>query len=333
MRWLTFDGDVSWSEARFTEPNPAGPYVPEAVGTVASAGATVDNLHRLFGSLRWRYFGPRALTEDNSQRSQATSLFELAAGYQLTKKLRVTAELFNLFNSAVSDIPPARAPARERWGARRVDAGRRGGRRGVDRGPCRPLRQAADDLELAVARAGCALLDRREGRRRRCQRRQVESLKRWCAARLHDRAYRDWVIFRFPETLDYWRLVDVQRPRPELPEWMVGPDDRLRRRDGFKLTDARMTPREVLSEIHYCVLCHERDKDSCSKGLRDRSRRAGEGRRQPARHRARRLSARREDFRDAHAAEGGRRDRRARARHRSTTRCARAPAIASATTA
>ena len=104
MRWLTFDGDLSWSDARFTEPNPAGPYVPEAVGTVASAGATVDNLHRAFGSLRWRYFGPRALTEDNSQRSQATSLFELAAGYQLTKKLRVTAELFNLFNSAVSDI-------------------------------------------------------------------------------------------------------------------------------------------------------------------------------------------------------------------------------------
>src|SRR6185295_15485650 len=25
----------------------------------------------------------------------------------------------------------------------------------------------------------------------------------------------------------------------------------------------------VLSEIHYCVLCHERDKDSCSKGLHD----------------------------------------------------------------
>ena len=48
---------------------------------------------------------------------------------------------------------------------------------------------------------------------------------------------------------------------------MVGPESRLRRRDGFTLTDARMGPREVLSEIHYCVLCHERDKDSCSKGL------------------------------------------------------------------
>jgi NADPH-dependent glutamate synthase beta subunit-like oxidoreductase/NAD(P)H-flavin reductase len=124
------------------------------------------------------------------------------------------------------------------------------------------------DLELAVARAGCLLLDaERAGRAVP----QVDSLKRWCAARLHDRAYRGWAIFRFPETLDYWRLVDVQRPHPDLPESMVGPDDRLRRRDGFTLTDARMSPRDVLSEIHYCVLCHERDKDSCSKGLRERA--------------------------------------------------------------
>ena len=51
---------------------------------------------------------------------------------------------------------------------------------------------------------------------------------------------------------------------------MVGPDEKLRRRDGFKLTDNRYTRREVLSEIHYCVLCHERDKDTCSKGIRDK---------------------------------------------------------------
>jgi NADPH-dependent glutamate synthase beta subunit-like oxidoreductase/NAD(P)H-flavin reductase len=124
----------------------------------------------------------------------------------------------------------------------------------------------SQELELGVARGGCALLDlERTGGPNVAA--QIESLKRWCAARLHDRAYRAWVIFRFPETLDYWRLVDLQRPRPDLPEWMVGPDDRLRRRDGFTLTDPRMRPREVLSEIHYCVLCHERDKDSCSKGL------------------------------------------------------------------
>ncbi|HEV8235399.1 MAG TPA: hypothetical protein VGP84_12415, partial [Gemmatimonadaceae bacterium] len=121
------------------------------------------------------------------------------------------------------------------------------------------------DTELAVARAGCLLLDAEKAGGSVVS--QIDSLKRWCAARLRDRAYRKWAIFRFPETLDYWRLVDVQRPRPDLPECMAGPDDRLRRRDGFRLTDARMRPRDVLSEIHYCVLCHERDKDSCSKGL------------------------------------------------------------------
>ena len=62
-----------------------------------------------------------------------------------------------------------------------------------------------DDLELAVARAGCALLDREKaGDTSGKLKADVERLKRWCAARLHDRAYRDWVVFRFPETLDYW---------------------------------------------------------------------------------------------------------------------------------
>jgi len=137
----------------------------------------------------------------------------------------------------------------------------------ADRGPGGG---GGDDLELSVARAGCRLLDREKaGDTSDGLKSEIESLKRWCAARIHDRAYRPWVIFRFPETLDYWRLVEVQHPKPDMRESMLGPDWRLRRRDGFKLTDARMNPREVMSEIHYCVLCHERDKDSCSKGLRD----------------------------------------------------------------
>jgi NADPH-dependent glutamate synthase beta subunit-like oxidoreductase/NAD(P)H-flavin reductase len=123
-----------------------------------------------------------------------------------------------------------------------------------------------DDPELAVARTGCALIDI-ENAGSDDVRAPIDSLKRWCAARLNDSAYRGWVIFRFPERLDYWQLVDVRRPQPELTEWVVGPDDRLRRRDGFTLTDTRMTPREILGEIHDCVLCHERNRDSCSKGM------------------------------------------------------------------
>jgi len=133
------------------------------------------------------------------------------------------------------------------------------------------------DREQAIAMAGCALLDREAAARASGTdaekaeiAAQIDSLKRWCAACLHDPAFRTWVVFRFPETVDYFDLVQVQRPRPDLPEAMLGPDSRLRRRDGFKLTDPRWSTREVISEIHYCVLCHERDKDSCSKGLRDK---------------------------------------------------------------
>jgi NADPH-dependent glutamate synthase beta subunit-like oxidoreductase/NAD(P)H-flavin reductase len=130
----------------------------------------------------------------------------------------------------------------------------------------------AADRELAIARAGCALLDQEKAAQSPVTSHQssVEALKRWCAARIHDRAYRDWVVFRFPENVEPFHLVEVQHPDPRMPESQIGPDWRLRRRDGFTLTDGRMRPREVLSEIHYCVLCHERDKDSCSKGLHDK---------------------------------------------------------------
>ena len=81
---------------------------------------------------------------------------------------------------------------------------------------------------------------------------------------------RGWVSFRFPHPLNYEHLVQIERPEAGLPELMRGLDKNLRRRDGFKLTDARYTPREVLEEVNYCLYCHERDKDSCSKGLRER---------------------------------------------------------------
>ena len=39
---------------------------------------------------------------------------------------------------------------------------------------------------------------------------------------------------------------------------------------GFALTDGRMSAREVLAEVDYCLYCHERRKDSCSHGLREK---------------------------------------------------------------
>ncbi|HYY98794.1 MAG TPA: FAD-dependent oxidoreductase, partial [Pyrinomonadaceae bacterium] len=81
---------------------------------------------------------------------------------------------------------------------------------------------------------------------------------------------RGWVSFRFPHPLNYEHLVQLERPEADLPELMRGFDKNLRRRDGFRLTDRRYDAREVLEEVNYCLYCHERDKDSCSKGMRER---------------------------------------------------------------
>jgi NADPH-dependent glutamate synthase beta subunit-like oxidoreductase/NAD(P)H-flavin reductase len=144
----------------------------------------------------------------------------------------------------------------------------------------RAMAGLADDgaRELALARLGCDLLDREEATRvagteseKQAVAADIEALKRWSAAHIHHPRYRPWVVFRFPEPIDPMHLVHVVRPNPAVPEAMVGPEARLRRREGFKLTDERYNTREVLSEIHYCVLCHERDKDTCSKGIRDKT--------------------------------------------------------------
>ena len=102
--WFVLDADVALSHARFTDGDPAGDHIPGAVATVVSAGATVEPCGNVFGSMRWRYFGPRALVEDNSVRSKATSLVNLTAGYKLTSSVRVALDVFNLFNAADSDI-------------------------------------------------------------------------------------------------------------------------------------------------------------------------------------------------------------------------------------
>jgi len=103
-KWLVFDADLSFSRARFVNGEEGQAFVPEAVGTVVSAGASLDGYRRTFASIRWRYFGPRALVSDNSVRSQATSLVNLQAGYQVARRLRVSADVFNLFNANMSDI-------------------------------------------------------------------------------------------------------------------------------------------------------------------------------------------------------------------------------------
>jgi outer membrane receptor protein involved in Fe transport len=55
----------------------------------------------------------RPLTEDNKIQSKSTSLVNGEAGYKFSDKLRLVLEVFNLFDSEVSDIDyyfPSRLP-------------------------------------------------------------------------------------------------------------------------------------------------------------------------------------------------------------------------------
>jgi NADPH-dependent glutamate synthase beta subunit-like oxidoreductase/NAD(P)H-flavin reductase len=76
-------------------------------------------------------------------------------------------------------------------------------------------------------------------------------------------------LLRLPRPLDFQQLVPLRRPRADLPNALVGPPEHQRRRDGFRLTDARASAREARSEIDYCLYCHEREKDSCSSGFHE----------------------------------------------------------------
>ena len=98
------DGDLSFSRARFTEPDPAGDFIPGALDRVISAGLSVEPKRAVFGSLRLRHFGPRPLVEDNRVRSNATTLWNGEIGYRVSSRARVVVEGYNLFDSKVPDI-------------------------------------------------------------------------------------------------------------------------------------------------------------------------------------------------------------------------------------
>ena len=76
-----------------------------------------------------------------------------------------------------------------------------------------------------------------------------------------------WASFALPKPFRFDALVPTTRPDPALPELFVGPPEHVRRRDGFDLTDRRMSRARGDERDDYCLLCHDRDKDSCSKGL------------------------------------------------------------------
>ena len=99
----------------------------------------------------------------------------------------------------------------------------------------------------------------------------MDIVQRWSFVAQQDNdVVADWLSFKFPEKRDFDHLVEHETvDRGQFTAWM-GELEHRRRRDGFKLTDPRYNQRQVLSEVNHCIYCHERDTDSCSKGMRNK---------------------------------------------------------------
>jgi outer membrane receptor protein involved in Fe transport len=100
LPWLLFDADLAWTHARFR----GGDRIPNSLDRVASIAATVRNLGPWSASLQLRHLGPGALIEDNSVRSFASTTTNLRLGYQFSRNVEATLDVFNLFDKKANDI-------------------------------------------------------------------------------------------------------------------------------------------------------------------------------------------------------------------------------------
>lgn len=99
----------------------------------------------------------------------------------------------------------------------------------------------------------------------------MEKIMQWVfAKRNYDSNAAKWVSYFEPEKLDFDHLVHVETPEPNFPEKLEGEEKHFIQRNGFELHDHQMTERQILNQVDYCMYCHDREKDSCSKGLTDR---------------------------------------------------------------
>ncbi len=122
-----------------------------------------------------------------------------------------------------------------------------------------------NDIEIAISTLGVKWLNNKDKHSD-----DIDQLIDWCTLALitpeGQNYVSSWSSFRLPQKLDFQALVPTEKENDKLGR-LQGCSHTLRQRDGFALTDNRMTQREVLSEVEYCVYCHKNDGDFCSKGF------------------------------------------------------------------
>lgn len=99
----TLEADLAWTDAGFEDAAAEGDEIPGAIPFVATAALTADLPSGWFGSMRVRHFSPYPLIEDNSEKSDGSTIASLALGWQ-SDTWSVQFDVLNVFDSDDHDI-------------------------------------------------------------------------------------------------------------------------------------------------------------------------------------------------------------------------------------
>lgn len=101
--WLTLDAAGALTHARFIGVDADARHIPNSVSEVLTAGASIELPGALSTTLRLRHFGSAPLIEDNSRRSDPTTLVNLGI-YRAFGKARIGLDVLNLLDTRSADI-------------------------------------------------------------------------------------------------------------------------------------------------------------------------------------------------------------------------------------
>ena len=83
--------------------------------------------------------------------------------------------------------------------------------------------------------------------------------------------HRKGILFKVPHKTDPEHLVAVETETRDGVAMLRLPPEHWRAREGFALTDPGTDLVGALDQANYCIWCHNQGKDSCSRGLKEKS--------------------------------------------------------------
>lgn len=104
QRHISVEANLAWSRPRYTDANPNGNSIPNAVQQVAQLHATASHWGAWSFALGMRYIGSAPLVENNSMRSSANISTQLRVSRRMSQDVDVSLDVFNLANRNNNDI-------------------------------------------------------------------------------------------------------------------------------------------------------------------------------------------------------------------------------------